>query len=279
MASDSSPALWWARRDLRLADNPALRAAIDEGIAVLPLFVLDPTLLRSAGHARKAWLLAALHALDSDLRQAGGPGLSLIRGRPASAVHRVAKACGAASVHISADFAPYGRARDQAVQRELARSGIELRRTGSPYAVAPGTLTNGSGDPFQVFSPFHRAWLDHGVHDPAPAVRPGSVDWLTANGQDTLEAPDPELAPLAGEKPAWKAWRAWLHSERVNDYDRLHDFPGPDATSHLSIALRWGHLHPRTVLSDLAPLRSKGATALARQIAWRDFFADTLFHR
>ena len=188
MASDSSPALWWARRDLRLADNPALRAAIDEGTGVLPLSVLDPALLRSAGHARKAGI-AALHALDSDLRQAGGPGLSVIRGRPATAIPRVAKACGATSVHISADFAPYGRARDQAVQQELARSGIELRRTGSPYAVAPGTLTNGSGDPYQVFSPFHRAWLDHGVHDPAPAVRPGSVDWLTVDGRHTLRPP------------------------------------------------------------------------------------------
>jgi deoxyribodipyrimidine photolyase len=44
MAADSSPALWWVRRDLRLADNPALRAAIDEGGGVLPLFVLDPVL-------------------------------------------------------------------------------------------------------------------------------------------------------------------------------------------------------------------------------------------
>ena len=105
---------------------------------MLPLFVLDPVLLRSAGHARKAWLLAALHALDSDLQEAGGPGLSVVRGKPVQVVPRVAKAFGAASVHISADFAPYGRARDEAVEKELAGSGIQLRRTGSPYAVAPG---------------------------------------------------------------------------------------------------------------------------------------------
>ena len=59
----------------------------------------------------------------------------------------------------------------------------------------------------------------------------------------------------------------------------MHDFPGVDATSHLSIALRWGHLHPRTLLADLAPLRSQGAQAYARQLAWRDFYADVLFHR
>ena len=147
--------------------------------------------------------------------------------------------------------------------------------------MAPGTLKNGSGGPYQVFSPFYRAWAEHGVHDPAPGVRAGSVDWLKAEGQTEPERPDPELGRLAGEGPARRAWQAWLNegSGGVNDYARLHDFPGPDATSHLSIALRWGHLHPRTVLADLAVRRSKGATALARQIAWRDFFADALFRR
>ena len=281
MASSASPALWWVRRDLRLADNPALGAAIDEGEAVLPLFVLDPVLLGSAGEARRAWLFAALHALDTDLKDAGGPGLSVVRGRPADAVTRAARRCEAGTVHISADYAPYGRARDERVQQALDEHGIELRRTGSPYAVAPGTLTNGSGGPFQVFSPFHRAWLDHGVHDPAPGVRAYAVDWLKADDLDSLEEPDPEVAARAGERPARRAWQAWLKQDPkgVQDYARLHDFPGPDATSHLSIALRWGHLHPRTVLADLAPLRSKGSLALARQIAWRDFYADTLFHR
>ena len=121
---------------------------------MLPLFVLDPVLLRSAGQARKAWLLAALHALDFDLRQAGGPGLSVVRGKPVNVVPRVARASGAGSVHISADFAPYGRARDDAVEKGLAGYGISLRRTGSPYAVAPGTLINSSGSPFWCSAPF-----------------------------------------------------------------------------------------------------------------------------
>jgi deoxyribodipyrimidine photo-lyase len=96
-----------------------------------------------------------------------------------------------------------------------------------------------------------------------------------------VEDPDPDLAERAGEQPARRHWQAWLTKdpEGAKDYDRLHNFPGPDATSHLSIALRWGHLHPRTVLADLASVPSKGSLALARQIAWRDFYADTLFHR
>ena len=111
------PASWWVRRDFRLADNPALRAAIEEGEAVLPLFVLDPVLLAPAGTARKAWLLAALRALDPDLREAGGPGLSVVRGRPAEAVLRVARECAATQVHVSSDFGPYGRSRDRRSRR------------------------------------------------------------------------------------------------------------------------------------------------------------------
>ncbi len=279
MTSSPEAAIWWLRRDFRLADNPALRAAIDDGEAVLPLFVLDPVLQRGAGVARKAWLSAALADLDRTLRDAGGPGLSVVRGKPENVVPRVARSVGAQRVHIATDFAPYGRARDRRVEQALDSDGRELVRTGSPYAVAPGTLSTASGGPFQVFTPFHRAWQTRGVHDPAPSVRAGTVTWAETADRVNLEQADQNLD--AGEEPARRAWRAWLRraTDGVSDYAKEHDNPGADATSRVSIALRWGHLHPRTLLADLAPLRSAGAAALARQLAWRDFFADVLFHR
>ena len=281
MRASRTTTLWWARRDLRLADNPALGAAVDEGEAVLPVFVLDPVLLRSAGRGRRAWLMAALHALDADLRSAGGPGLSVLEGRPAQVLPRAAQQAGAASVHVSADFAPYGRRRDAAVHAALGEVDVELKATGSPYGVAPGTLRNGYDLPFKVFSPFHRAWLAHGVHTPAPAVAVDQVSWLVAEGRVTPEAPERELVGVAGEQPARASWRAWLQRSTGGpaDYKTLHNLPGVDATTHLSPALRWGHLHPRTVLADLAEHPSDGAAALARQVAWRDFYADVLLHR
>ena len=170
MGSEGHAAIWWVRRDFRLADNPALRSAIDDGEAVLPLFVLDPYLLASAGQVRRAWLMAALYVLDRDLRDAGGPGLSVMSGNPAAVVPQLAKVHEAQRVHISSDFGPYGRSRDHRVAEELGAHGIELVRTGSPYAVAPGTLKNGSGRSFQVFGAFHRAWMAHGIHEPAPEI-------------------------------------------------------------------------------------------------------------
>jgi deoxyribodipyrimidine photo-lyase len=281
MRAQRTATVWWVRRDLRLADNPALLAAVDEGEAVLPVFVLDPVLLRSAGLGRRAWLMAALHALDADLRAADGPGLSVLEGRPAEVLPGVAQQVGARTVHVSADFAPYGRRRDAQVHAALGDVGAALEATGSPYAVAPGGLRNGYDLPFKVFSPFHRAWLAQGVHEPAPAVAAERVSWLAAEHRVTPEAPDPALVELAGEQHARASWQAWLNrtSDGPADYKRLHNTPGADATSHLSPALRWGHLHPRTVLADLAERPSEGSAAIARQLAWRDFYADVLLHR
>lgn len=281
MASADRPAIWWVRRDFRLRDNPALRAAVDAGGPILPLFVLDPVLLRSPGKGRGPWLRASLAALDADLRSGGGPGLTVVHGQPAIEVLRIAREAGAERVHISADFAPYGRRRDAAVERSLTDQGLELQRTGSPYAVAPGTLHNEEGQPFQVFSPFHRAWLTHGARSPATAVDPNEVIWVAAQDRLPVEAAEDDLTGLAGEAHARRAWREWRERDDagVGDYKRLHNMPGIDATSHMSIALRWGHLHPRTLLADLAPLRSQGAQAYTRQLAWRDFYGDVLFHR
>jgi deoxyribodipyrimidine photo-lyase len=281
VTTDARPTIWWVRRDLRLADNPALLAAVDEGAAVLPLFVLDPVLRASAGRARAAWLAAALVDLDDRLRDGGGPGLSVLEGRPEDVVPRVAAEVGAATVHVSADFGPYGRRRDAQVGEALAATGRSLVATGSPYAVAPGTLLNQYGTPFQVFSPFHRSWLARGVHGPAPGVEAGAVTWAASEHRVGLEAADPRLLPHVGERAALASWRAWVQREQGGpaDYKRLHDLPAPDATAHVSKALRWGHLHPRTLLADLAELDGEGPAAIARQIAWRDFYADVLWNR
>lgn len=267
----------WFRRDLRLADNPALRAAADDG-PVLPLFVLDPALWGPAGPSRRAYLCASLRALDGALRQRR-TSLSVVRGDPVRRVVLAAKAVGAARVHVAADYGPYGRQRDEAVEAALADAGIELVRTGSPYAVAPGRVLNGSGQPYRVYSPFSRAWKQHGWRDPVAPPKGGS--WLELE-EGTTDIPDPALPaglelPEAGEAVAQRAWAAYL--EKVDRYSDVRNDPGADATSRMSHHLKYGEIHPRTMLADLAGRRSKGAAGYVRELAWREFYADVLFHQ
>ncbi|GAA1796161.1 deoxyribodipyrimidine photo-lyase [Nocardioides hankookensis] len=259
----------WFRRDLRLADNPALVAAAADG-AVLPLFVLDPTLWEAAGPSRRAHLAASLRALDAPL--------AVVEGDPVDRVVRAAREVGAERVHVAADFGPYGIRRDAAVEEALAEHGIELVRTGSPYAVAPGRVTTGEGTPYKVFTPFHRAWAEHGWR--APIDAPTGVDWLGLD--DTVDVPEPDLPdgltlPDAGEAAARRKWAEFL--DRVAAYDEDRDRPAVEGTSRMSVHLKWGEIHPRTLLADLGRLRSKGAETYRKELAWREFYADVLAAR
>jgi deoxyribodipyrimidine photo-lyase len=170
----------WFRRDLRLADNPALVEACAED-GVLPLFVIDPRLWAPAGAPRRAYLAASLRSLDASLRQRTAR-LHVRRGDPATEVARAARAVGATRVHVAADFGPYGRQRDEEVEAALADRDVELVRTGSAYAVAPGRVRNQAGKPFSVYTPFARAWAEHGWRAPVEAPAPRGAEWLRAEG-------------------------------------------------------------------------------------------------
>lgn len=262
----------WFRRDLRLADNPALTVAAQHG-RVAGLFVLDPALWKPAGPARQAWLLRSLEALSRSMNG----NLVIRRGKPENVVPGFAQEVGADAVHIAADAGPYGRRRDRSVAAALDGGGRALVASGTPYAVGPGSLLNGSGTPYKVFTPFSRAWLDHGWPQPADPVTP---HWRRFDGIDLPR--EPELGsmelPATGEAAALDRWHEFLDGDLAGYADGRND-PGADATSKLSVHLKFGEIHPRTLLSDLARHRSKGADVFRTELCWREFYADVLWHQ
>jgi deoxyribodipyrimidine photo-lyase len=272
-AAETSPVVMWFRRDLRLDDNPALLAALAAGPTV-PLFVVDPVLWGRSGPARRGYLAASLRALEASL----DCDLVIRSGDPVDIVPAVVEEAGATAVHIAADFGPYGRQRDEAVERELAARGVPLERLGSPYAVAPGRVLKGDGTPYKVYTAFQKAWVDHGWR--APAGPPAAPRWHSLDGEDLpeVELPDGLRLPPAGEKAAKEGWAAFL-ADRVDDYDVDRDRPDLDGSSGMSTFLRWGEIHPRTMLTDLAGRRSRGAATYRKELAWREFYADVLHHR
>jgi deoxyribodipyrimidine photo-lyase len=225
------------------------------------LFVLDDRLLSPAGPARVDYLRRCLSALNDQL----GGRLHVVRGNPVEVVPRIAAEVGAGSVHISADAGPYGRERDAAVEKALGD--IELVRSGSPYAVTPGRVRKADGEPFKVFTPFRRAWEDHGWRTPAD-TEASTVDWISLPGGESVEA-----EPIPDPIPLWERFR----DERLPDYKTARDRPDLDATSRLSPYLRWGLLHPRTLLAELDD--SEGAATFRSELAWREFYADVLWHK
>ncbi|MFD1813639.1 cryptochrome/photolyase family protein [Rhodococcus gannanensis] len=270
------PTLVWFRRDLRLHDLPMLLAASDDATAAVAMFVLDDALLGPSGGPRRRFLFECLRALDDDLDGR----LLVVRGDPVVVVPAVATEFGAVSVHVSADHGPYGARRDTAV--EAALDAVPLVRSGSPYAVSPGRIVKSDGTPYRVFTPFRKAWLDHGWRAPA-ATSAGTVTWVDPRGSKarvpipTAAVEGPALPP-AGEAAALRRWHEFQEDELAG-YADGRDRPDLDATSRMSPYLKFGCIHPRTMLRDIAGRSDDGAATLRSELAWRDFYADVLHHR
>jgi deoxyribodipyrimidine photo-lyase len=261
--------LLWFRRDLRLNDLPPLLDAATGDHEVLACYVLDPRLKASSGPRRLQYLYDALR----ELRDRLDGRLLVTRGRPEKRIPRLVKAIEATSVHVSADYSPFGRRRDEAVRDALGD--VPLEASGSPYLVSPGRVTKEDGTPYKVFTPFYDAWLRHGWRAPAQSG-PKSARWIDpADVPGGVDIPDAgvELDLQAGEAAARRQWQTFVQNG-LTDYAAERDRPDLDGTSRMSAHLKFGTIHPRTMAADLG--RSKGAQAYLRELAFRDFYAAVL---
>ena len=250
----------WFRRDLRVRDNPALLAA---GSEVLPVFVFDPVLWDAACDTRRAYLVASLASLNESL----GGNLVLRTGDPSKVIPELVKEVNADCVHIAADFGPYGSVRDANVEKGL---NVPLVRTGSPYAVAPGRVVKSDDTPYRVFTPFYKAWATHGWRAPAT----GSLPIFAKAPSDPMpKVTSPVPLPIAGEDAAWERWKQFKKNA-LAQYDEARNRPDLDGTSMLSHHLKYGEIHPRSLLAELKPEH----IVFIKEICWREFYADILFH-
>ena len=263
------PTLLWFRRDLRLHDLPSLLDAAAADGDVLACYVLDPRLRASSGARRLQYLYDAL----DDLRDHLDGSLLITHGRPDQRIPQLAKAIGATSVHVSADYSPFGARRDEAVGKALGD--VPLQEAGSPYLISPGRVTKNDGTPYKMFTPFYEAWRAPGWRAPANSGVT-SAQWIDpADVGGGVDIPDTgvKLEIAAGETAARKQWAAFV-GDHLDTYSDDRDRPDLDATSHMSAHLKFGTIHPRTMAADLG--RGKGAQAYMRELAFRDFYAAAL---
>ena len=284
----SPTSVLWLRRDLRRGDLPALGAAHDAATAgsaegeVAVVFVLDPALWQGAGTARRAWLAESLRAADDAYEGR----LCVREGNPVTVIPELASELAAGSVHVSRETTPAGHRRDRQVARAIGQAGVEWVETGTPYAVGPGSVLTGEGGPYKVFTPFSRAWREHGW--PAPAAEPQGLRLAEVRSdrsahselQQAREASGRPDLPAAGEQAALARW-AEFRDDALASYGTDRDRADLDGVSRLSPYLKVGAVHPRTLLADLADGHrhlGEGAERFATELAWREFYADVLWH-
>jgi len=284
----SSPSIVWFRDDLRLADNPALRAAIDRGEPIIGLYVLDEESdgIRPLGGATKWWLHGSLRSLSDRLSERGGT-LVLRRGPAERVVQEVVTDAAAGAVYWNRRYGGAEREVDAALKSSLRNSGLTVESFAASLLFEPWTVQTGSGTPYSVFTPFWRACRS--MPPPrAPLPEPREISGpRSAPASDDLD--DWGLLPTrpdwaGGLRERWEpgepAARARLRSflsDDIADYDRTRDEPAAGATSELSPRLRWVELSPYMVWHETISSGRQAGRFLS-EIGWREFAAHVLYH-
>lgn len=269
--------IWWIRRDLRLRDNPALTSALTEGGGVVPVFILDDSLLEKPAPKRQAFLFSALRSLEDDLRRLGS-GLVVRRGDPVVEIPKLAAEISAAFVFAEEDFSPYAVQRDAAVTRQ-----VNLRLVHGLGVHPPAAVTRADGKPYTVFTPFSRAWKALPFSSqvlPAPA----SLPQLPVLPSLDLPLADAPPGFPASEREAQHRLDAFL-DEPVGDYPDARNRMDLEGTSALSPYLRFGLLSGRSaaaavlqVINEGEPRYRKGAEVWLNELIWREFYQSILYN-
>jgi len=283
------PAIMWFRRDLRLGDHPALTEAVKLGgdAGVLGVFILDDALLAPSGKPRASFLAGCLDALNESM----GGHLVILKGDPSIVLPDLVRGINASAVVVSADFGPYGQHRDSSVEAILGLERTPFERVGSSYAVDPGTVLSEKGSPLKVFTAFRRRWETIGPHVvlPEPDVSWADFPSMAVTSQivgdagrlrpERFNGLDEGATPGSfepGEQAALRRLDEFVGA-KAPYYREMRDMMAEPGTSGLSPYLRFGCIHPRTALQAVTG-DDEGSVTFRSEIAWREFYADVLFH-
>lgn len=285
-------ALVWFRNDLRLADNPALRAALDAGYTPLPLYIHAPEeeFPWAPGAASLAWRHQSLAVLDADLRRRGTH-LRLFHGPSLAILQAVVAASGAEAVFWNRRYEPAIEQRDTGIKQALRAQGLRVESFNGSLMFEPWAVRTKQGGPFKVFTPFWRA---------------AQVQWQTVplwDAPESLAEPNagPAGVPLAAlglvPTPRWDVpfWNDWTPGEAgalaalevfvdgaLDGYADSRDRPDQVGTSRLSPHLHFGEISPWRLAATIESARSgasaAGADAWLRELGWREFAHHLLHH-
>jgi deoxyribodipyrimidine photo-lyase len=275
-------AIWWIRRDLRLSDNPALGRALDSAENVVPVFILDPSLLRSRynGETRTAFLFGGLRELDRSLRERGSR-LVVREGDPGRELGRLKEESEAGTIVAEEDVSPYARRRDRAVASRLP-----LELVWGVSVLTPRDVLKGDGNPYTTFTPYSRSWRRvlatrslKTKSAPARVSTPKTIASLPIPPSEASLAFAPGESRARGRLQRFVRGPIYAYADRRNRLDL-------DATSGLSPYLRFGMVSARSAVAaaleaiDRAPGKQEreSASQFLTELVWREFYLAILYH-
>jgi len=290
--------LVWFRNDLRIADNAALAAACKEssmaakGAGIRACFILTPEQWQEHdwSPARVQFVIAHANALSGELAKLGIPLSFITAERFSDSIAMLETHCrehGIRYLHFNEEYGVNERKRDKAVKHRFDEMDIATRKYRDQTVAPVGAILTGQNEPYSVFTPFSRrwrSWIDENQPTlyPLPkaqgdAIKPERITKIPENFKDA-----PPAFTETGEDAAHSRLEAFL-SEHGGDYKEQRDFPALDGTSRLSPYLANGVLSGRQCMIAARQAQGMGGNqegleTWINEIAWRDFYINTLYH-
>jgi deoxyribodipyrimidine photo-lyase len=278
--------LVWFRQDLRLADNPALDAAVKRGEPVIPLYLWSPEDDGDwpPGAASRWWLHQSLQALDEALRERGSQ-LVLAHGRATDVLPKLAAQTGATALYWNRRYEPAAIECSAAIKKLFASRGIETASFNGALLVEPWDMLNLSGKPYRVYTPYMRRMV-HDLDPAAPLRAPSKLKspskWPQSASLASLDLM-PGIEWYGGFAKRWQPGEDGANTRlkrflthKLAKYKQERDHPAIDATSGLSPHLHFGEIGPRQIWHALG---AKGrASTFLHELIWREFAYHLLYH-
>ncbi len=279
--------IWFRGKDLRIADNAPLLEAIAAG-EVVCVFVFEPMFFEPAHAAqhphRLQFLIQSLEALQKNISHKGGT-LLKTAGPSVAVIPELCKRLRIDRLVAYRWVEPFGRARDQKVKDQLQIPFVLYEgETLSP----PDSVKTQAGGPFNVFTPFARAF-EKSVVVKSPLPAPSHIPALPDDCRSFVSTPIPSLESLGlksnpailqgGERAAVDRLTSFLKSvgEQYHEHRNRMDL---DGTSRLSADLKFGTLSARSVWGHASrALQGEAQRVYLNELLWRDFAHHLLFRR
>jgi len=268
------------RRDFRTIDNSALNNANSKCKRIFTIFVFTPEQVTKANKFKSdnavQFMIESLEDLAKDISQSGGH-LYTFFGENDKIIAQCIKAWNINYVSFNADYTPYALKRDTEIESLCVKLGVKMETTHDYYLHPPGTIMNGTGEPYKKFTPYYNAAQRQHIQSPAGKRRihfaksgahlSNTISLDSAFSRFTKE--NKSILVHGGRPDALQCLKQALKTQK--HYSKTHnDLEKP--TTQLSAYIKFGCLSIREVWKAFRSNKD-----LVRQLIWRDFYANILF--
>ena len=284
---NTSPRIFWFRQDLRLHDNPALKAAAESG-ELLPVFILDDENAGkwSSGGAARLWLHHSLTSLQKSL----GGKLSIYRGRAEEIIPQLCRDHQVPVVFWNRCYEPWRIERDKKIKRRLQKQSVEAQSFNGSLLWEPWQILKKDGTPYKVFTPFYKSARTNTQATPSvPLPAPANLA-LIHDHSASLTIDDLALRPdhpwcekverhwQIGEEGAQELLEEFIEN-KIDQYGHGRDYPAREGTSRLSPHLHFGEISPRQIWERVNEVGFDDHIEIFKsELGWREFSYYLLYH-